>query len=84
MLADTSRRYGEIFKAFAFNADPFWVEISPMVIQFPPKIYPFGLHFGGPGGVLDPTTIVKPLFPQRGCLWSSLGVHLGGHFRKFP
>ena len=55
ILADTSGRYGEIFEAFAFNADPFGVEFSPTFAQIPPKIHPFGLHFGGPGGVLDPT-----------------------------
>ena len=76
MLADTTRRYGEIFKAFAFNADPFGVEIPPMLIEFPPKIYPFGLHSGGPGGVQGPTSFLDRYSPLRGSLWSSLGVHL--------
>ena len=66
MLADTSRRYGAIFEAFAFNAGPFGVEISLIVAQIPPKIHPFGLHFGSPGGVLDPTSFLDRYSPLKG------------------
>ena len=84
MLADTSRRYGEIFKAFAFNADPFWVEISPMVIQFPPKIYPFGLHFGRPGGVRGQTSLLDRYSTLKGVPLEHFGFHWEVIFHDFP